>query len=170
MLVTRHGPPKTATNQRLISMHLLNTWANGEDDDSKTGERITQLSGYRFQVKVVSQSKVIAWILGASCGLGFAKRFGLKFGDASNFADNLVQAEASISFLLEVHRFMFRTAALRNRRKYLSGVAFEMYSAVEDEIQSFLRARKVHLSAEAYEKTKYYKTDIIRVANLHFLI
>ena len=139
----------------------LYTWANAEDDESKTGERITALTVYRFQVKIVSQTKVIAWILGADTGLGFAKRFILKFCDSSNFPNKSVDAERSYAFLLFVHAFMFRAPTRRALRRYPSGIAYEMCSNVEGEIQTFLESKKSTISTEAYEKVKYYKNDLL---------
>ena len=116
---------------------MLNTWANAEDDESNTGERVTALYGYRFQVKIVSQTNVTLWILGSGTGLGFAKRYSIKFGDSSNFANSLVNALQSRSFLLAIHKYMFRTPALRAPKKWLSGTAYELYRAAEETIQEF---------------------------------
>ena len=110
---------------QLLPRTMLNTWTQGEDDESETGSVMTQIKQSKFKLLLIGQIRVMEFIC-VPQQQGFQKRMSMVYYPQNVMEYDFQASDDWCSLIHQIHSDMHRYEMPALRKPYLSGHAQSM--------------------------------------------
>ena len=146
-------------------MTKVNTYTQGELDDSLTGLGQTHLNKYIFQHKVAAQPEAIEYIMRPAAH-GFQKRFHVVHcPGVPNLVKDVSFADA-VTFLTGLHSFAYEHTMTQTTVNCLDEYARSMYRGARRAVRDFVEKEKGRLNVRTSMRLEFCDSNILRYANV----
>ena len=142
---------------------MLNTWTQGEEDESGTGNGITHLREYNLKLLLIGQVKVSEFICRPQ-QQGFQKRMSMVYLLGNVMEDDFQVCDASLSAIHYVHGYVHRCELPCRRRPYLSGRARSMWFDFKQGVAQLIEKHKSEICECSLAKLELRHSDVLRMA------
>jgi hypothetical protein len=147
----------------------VNTYTQGEHDDSLTGVGQTHLKDYLFQHKVAAQPEAVEYIMRPAAH-GFQKRFHVTFSPSNPPSDEDHLDGGAREFLKELHTYLFSNVANVTCKNVMGTHARTMYKAAKNAVKDFVEEKGNTLHGKTNAKLGFADSDIMRYCNTRMRI
>ena len=148
---------------QLLPRTMLNTWTQGEDDESGTGNGMTHIKQYKFKLLLIGQIKVMEFICRPQ-QQGFQKRMSMAYYPKNVMEDDFQASEDSFNLIHRVHGYMHRFEMPARRRPYLSGHAQSMWIEFKQAVGEWIEEHRSEICEYSLAKLELRHSDVLRMA------
>ena len=148
---------------QLLPRTMLNTWTQGEDDESGIGNGMTHIKEYKFKLFLIGQIKVMEFICRPQ-QQGFQKRMSMVYYPQNVMEDDFQASDESFSLIHQVHGYMHRFEMTGRRRPYLSGHAQSMWIEFKQAVGEWIEQHRSEICEYSLAKLEFRHSDVLRMA------